>query len=32
LSQKLARLLNGHIELDSEYGNGSRFTLVVEEY
>lgn len=31
LSQKLAGLLNGHITLQSEYGKGSRFTLVLKE-
>jgi PAS domain S-box-containing protein len=31
LSQKLAQLLGGHIGFVSEYGKGSRFTLVIEE-
>lgn len=31
LSQKLAQLLGGHIEFTSEYGKGSRFTLVIGE-
>ncbi|MBI1878165.1 MAG: PAS domain S-box protein, partial [Chloroflexi bacterium] len=31
LSQKLAHLLGGHIEFESEYGQGSRFTLVIPE-
>jgi protein-histidine pros-kinase len=29
LSQKLAALLGGHIEFESEFGKGSRFTLVI---
>jgi protein-histidine pros-kinase len=31
LSQKLAALLGGRIELETEAGKGSRFTLVIEE-
>lgn len=31
LSQKLAELLGGHIEFQSEFGVGSRFTLVVAD-
>ena len=31
LSQKLATLLGGRIEFESELGKGSRFTLVIEE-
>jgi PAS domain S-box-containing protein len=31
LSQKLARLLGGRIELESEFGKGSTFTLVLPE-
>jgi PAS domain S-box-containing protein len=31
LSQKLAILLGDHIEFQSEYGQGSRFTLVIPE-
>jgi protein-histidine pros-kinase len=31
LSQKLAHLLGGHIEFQSEYGQGSRFSLVIPE-
>lgn len=29
LSQKLATLINGHLEYQSEYGKGSQFTLVL---
>jgi PAS domain S-box-containing protein len=31
LSRKLADLLGGYIEFESEYGRGSRFTLVIPE-
>ncbi len=31
LSQKLAQALEGRIELKSEYGKGSTFTLVLQE-
>ena len=30
LSQKLAKLIGGHIEFESEYGKGSRFSLVLQ--
>ncbi|MFX4963478.1 ATP-binding protein, partial [Acinetobacter baumannii] len=29
LSRKLAEMLGGRIEFDSEYGKGSRFSLLV---